>query len=309
MKQNNIYTVGELFWRIWEQQHYVLPSEGDRGICFTFEVNSVLFSPVVKHERDSLVLLAARDLVSLRELDPAAFASKYSWESMREFAFEEVAVGGPYEGGKKPFWVKERMQGRKRQGKAREQAREKEKNKERDSLKEEMLGGLLYAASRLDPARQAGYVIRDSEGRRLKVDSPQLKIVRWLSVSLEESLIESQLLDVVRVNPYRGFLETLLEWKERCERVESKYERMAAFMQGVLDEAYGLDDRAYGIWCGSKKKEHPHFAKMVAFVSGCRKDKKPIIKDVFATCPIKMLWELYTLLTDDKSKPGRTSYM
>jgi hypothetical protein len=73
-------TFADLFWRTWDGLGYLRPSAGDAGRCFMFELMTPENRVIVSHERPRIVLHGARDLDTMRELDPLPVAREFGWE-------------------------------------------------------------------------------------------------------------------------------------------------------------------------------------------------------------------------------------
>lgn len=71
-------SVAEAFWEVFRARGYALPERGDR--CFMFELCLPSDPVLIRHAEPRLVLHGARDLTTLRELDPTPIAAAYGWE-------------------------------------------------------------------------------------------------------------------------------------------------------------------------------------------------------------------------------------
>lgn len=61
-----------------------MPMEQDRNMCFIFEIISPKHVIIVRYTTNDLVLHGARDLKSLREVQPEPIAQKYNWRVVQE---------------------------------------------------------------------------------------------------------------------------------------------------------------------------------------------------------------------------------
>jgi hypothetical protein len=73
-------TFADLFWRTWDGLGYRRPPPDDAGRCFMFELMTPQNRVIVSHERPRIVLHGARDLGTMRELDPHPVALERGWE-------------------------------------------------------------------------------------------------------------------------------------------------------------------------------------------------------------------------------------
>eukprot|EP01080_Neovahlkampfia_damariscottae_P005886 gene5886-9714_t len=70
----------QLFWEIFDALKYDLPN--DTNLCYVFEMITYRHGLVVKHKKEDLILLGARDLTTLEELDPVEVVKKLNWKSI-----------------------------------------------------------------------------------------------------------------------------------------------------------------------------------------------------------------------------------
>ncbi len=98
----------QVFWSIWNANKMVLPSDDDKNKydpvvsnllqvltnfrCFIFELLSPHFRRVALHDPEQIVLLGARDLESLAELDAEPFVAKYHWQTVKIFPAIKTAA-------------------------------------------------------------------------------------------------------------------------------------------------------------------------------------------------------------------------
>lgn len=90
---NGLLTFKELFWKVWNDLEYQLPSETD--MCFMFELCTAENRVVVDHFESRIVLHGARHLKTLEEYHPQPLAEKYKWEGVKYHNlkdFQEIVV-------------------------------------------------------------------------------------------------------------------------------------------------------------------------------------------------------------------------
>jgi RNA ligase len=83
------FTFSELFWQIWHESGYQLPS--DTTHCFMFEMLSPYNRVVVRQNQNTLILLGVRHLRTLAELDPHLWGEKYGWRVVQNLPFKTEA--------------------------------------------------------------------------------------------------------------------------------------------------------------------------------------------------------------------------
>lgn len=72
------FTFAWLFWRVWKESGYQLPS--DINHCFMFELMTSYNRVVVRQNQNALVLHGVRNLNTLAESDPHFWGNKYGWQ-------------------------------------------------------------------------------------------------------------------------------------------------------------------------------------------------------------------------------------
>lgn len=198
------------------------------------------FPFIVRYDDDKLVLMGVHNIHTLAELDPEPFATANGWPHCvkmlpaTEF-LREIRTN-------RPFWVRKplpqgttRWRNRKTRAKhnrigishpvsghigkltppvGREKKKatediEPEENEEEaqegdDSGlgKEGCIYGLLRAAALIDPMKQAGYILCDKNFNRMKIESPQYRLIRHLNTSKESQILDPEILDYVRTNDH-----------------------------------------------------------------------------------------------------------
>ena len=81
-------TFGQLFWQVWQELDYQLPTE--TNYCFMFELMTPYNRIVVRHDCNQLVLHGVRDRVSLQEADPQVWADKYNWQLVQRYPLQTL---------------------------------------------------------------------------------------------------------------------------------------------------------------------------------------------------------------------------
>jgi len=76
-------TFAQLFWQVWQEMGYQLPQE--TNYCFSFELMTPYNRIVVRQESKKIVLHGVRNILTLKEEKPEAWASKYGWEVVQCF--------------------------------------------------------------------------------------------------------------------------------------------------------------------------------------------------------------------------------
>ena len=82
------FTFAELFWRVWKEKGYQLPT--DINCCYAFELCGKYNRIVVQHKEERIVLHGGRNLNTFRELDPIVEAHNYGWEVVKTFPFTSI---------------------------------------------------------------------------------------------------------------------------------------------------------------------------------------------------------------------------
>lgn len=68
----------ELFWKVWNELEYQLPSETNH--CFMFELMTPYNRIVVQPKNNQIVLHGVRNLLTRQESDPKIWAHQYGWQ-------------------------------------------------------------------------------------------------------------------------------------------------------------------------------------------------------------------------------------
>ncbi|MCC0176315.1 2'-5' RNA ligase [Waterburya agarophytonicola K14] len=82
------YTFQSLFWKVWQELDYQLPTETE--YCFMFELMTPYNRIVVRHDRHKLVLHGVRNKVTLKEEDPQIWTDKYNWQLVATYPLQTL---------------------------------------------------------------------------------------------------------------------------------------------------------------------------------------------------------------------------
>lgn len=77
------FNLAELFWRVWTELDYQLPTDTEH--CYLFELVTQYNQIIVIPDRDRLVLHGARNIKTLAESEPQIWADKYGWEGVATY--------------------------------------------------------------------------------------------------------------------------------------------------------------------------------------------------------------------------------
>ncbi|NJL66833.1 MAG: hypothetical protein HC894_08585 [Microcoleus sp. SM1_3_4] len=77
------FNFAELFWKVWQELGYQLPSATDE--CFIFELMTPYNRIVVQQANNRIALHGVRNIQTLRESDPSFWADKYGWELVASY--------------------------------------------------------------------------------------------------------------------------------------------------------------------------------------------------------------------------------
>lgn len=82
------FTFKELFWNIWNELGYPLPTLPDH--CFMFELISKYNRIICKYDASRIVLHGVRDLMTLQEYKPETFAYLHNWQCVKTFPMQTL---------------------------------------------------------------------------------------------------------------------------------------------------------------------------------------------------------------------------
>ncbi|MCU0542026.1 MAG: T4 RnlA family RNA ligase [Oscillatoriaceae cyanobacterium Prado104] len=77
------FSFAELFWKVWQELGYQLPSATDE--CFIFELMTPYNRIVVRQANNQIVLHGVRNTQTLLESAPSFWANKYGWELVASY--------------------------------------------------------------------------------------------------------------------------------------------------------------------------------------------------------------------------------
>jgi len=81
-------TFADLFWKTWNNLGYELPKETNK--CFSWELCCPENKVVTRHKKPRIVLHGARDIISLKELNPVIEAHYNNWECVKSYPFTDT---------------------------------------------------------------------------------------------------------------------------------------------------------------------------------------------------------------------------
>jgi hypothetical protein len=85
----NLFFKG-LFWKVWNDLGYELPSDNEQGMCFMFELCSNYNKIVVQHPKPRLVFHGARKLDTFQEMKPEGIAHAHQWEVVNSYPLQTL---------------------------------------------------------------------------------------------------------------------------------------------------------------------------------------------------------------------------
>ena len=87
-------TFADLFWKVWEEKGYRLPTQPDpedEYYSYMFELMTPYNRVVVPHIENRLVLLGVRELINFEEFPPQLPAESVNWEYVKTFDITDFA--------------------------------------------------------------------------------------------------------------------------------------------------------------------------------------------------------------------------
>ncbi len=114
--------------------------------------------------------------------------------------------------------------------------------------REEIIYKLLYASTKLDPMRVAGLVVADPCHRRIKIESPQYRLLRNMFLAQQPTVRERQMVDLVRTNAHDTFLRYYPEWRPLYDDVLARYNGLCAYVERVYALVKDMEPRPYHEW-------------------------------------------------------------
>lgn len=82
------YSFAQLFWRVWQELDYQLPTETE--YCFMFELMTPYNRIVVRQNQNSLVLHGVRDRHTFKEADPQVWGKRYNWQIVQSYPWQTL---------------------------------------------------------------------------------------------------------------------------------------------------------------------------------------------------------------------------
>lgn len=83
------YTFDQLFWKVWQELNYKLPTETD--YCFMFELMTPYNRIVVRQNSNNLVLHGVRNSLTLKEEQPRLWEDKYNWRAVDKYPLQNLS--------------------------------------------------------------------------------------------------------------------------------------------------------------------------------------------------------------------------
>jgi hypothetical protein len=125
---------------------------------------------------------------------------------------------------------------------------EESKEKKAVDEREDIIYKLLYASTKLDPVRVAGLIVVDRDHRRIKIESPQYRLLRNMFLAQQPTVRERQMVDLVRTNDHATFLRYYAEWRPLYENVRERYDALCAYVDQVYALVKDMEARSYHEW-------------------------------------------------------------
>lgn len=177
-------TFGELFWRVWEEKRYALPTDGD--CTYMFEMMTKHNRVVVQHPENRIALIGIRSLHGHEyELptDDVPRPDRGPWEIVKSYPLQSLA--------------------------------DVEKTFET-----------------LDPLKQEGYVVVDSNFNRIKVKHPGYVAIHHM----KDGFGPRRVLEAVRAGEGVEIVAHFPEWKDGFERVQAAYSDLVGQIEASFAE-------------------------------------------------------------------------
>jgi hypothetical protein len=83
------FNLAELFWQVWQEFNYQLPTDIDH--CYMFELMTAYNKIIVIPEHNRLVLHGVRNIRNLLESAPQTWADQYGWEAATTYPLSNIA--------------------------------------------------------------------------------------------------------------------------------------------------------------------------------------------------------------------------
>ena len=83
-------TFKELFWQVFTSLEYLIPSHGEKELCFMFELMTSKNRVVVRHPKDKLVLHGVRNITTGLYEPIEYWAQRFNWEACKLFGLSSI---------------------------------------------------------------------------------------------------------------------------------------------------------------------------------------------------------------------------
>ena len=83
-------TFKELFWQVFTSLEYLIPSHGEKELCFMFELMTSKNRVVVRHPKDRLVLHGVRNITTGLYEPIEYWAQRFNWEACKLFSLSSI---------------------------------------------------------------------------------------------------------------------------------------------------------------------------------------------------------------------------
>lgn len=114
--------------------------------------------------------------------------------------------------------------------------------------RDRIVNQLLYQSTKLDPMKHAGLIVMDNQYHRIKIESPQYRILRNLFLAQQPTVLERLMVDFVRTNDKATFLQFYPEWRSLFEDVRARYSSMCSYVTEMYGLVKNLDKLSYHEW-------------------------------------------------------------
>jgi hypothetical protein len=230
-KDKGDLTFAELFWEIWHKCKYRLPK--DTGKCYMFEMVTPRFPIVTVPDVEELVLHGARDINSMKELDPQTIAQLNNWKCVQIYNLrnldEVVAASKQLNPAKEEGYVVV------------------DAKFNRVKVKSPSYVSLAH----LQYVRNPSFV-----GFRHTLTSSYV----CCSVKDKGGLNYRSMLDIIRTNESSEFLSYFPQWKGLYSRVKEHMEILAGQLQKIYDALphSNPDDATWNAALSAALEKHGH---------------------------------------------------
>lgn len=217
-----------LFWKLWKELNYQFPTE--INLCFQFQFVSKHFPCITQYPQDTIILHGVKDRVLLEEIDFLEVANKYNWKAPTILQcysnFDSKAL---LSFSTSPNFRLDLVQ-------------------EPSPIQE-----IWEQIKQLDPVKCEGFIIYDTQSKfRLSIPSPQFLILQKLEKenttfwNADHRTNERLMIDLIRTNPHKEFLQYFPRWKPLYESIQSTIHSMAQRFISTYHEIEHLSTQAFG---------------------------------------------------------------